>query len=173
PQPAPGCARVMSSLPSIRRVLPEPRTLSAGWIVQDFGAKCIISFPAMARNSKLPSSRRLRRSPLPRKTICESWACFICSSACSFLSAGGTLLAPCTFMSFVWFPSFCGHSTSVGSWTLLTGKFTGQRLWPAFLLLLCCSILRWYFPGGPKRPSAHLRKFLPSTHFLLLCSSFM
>src|SRR5260370_1532609 len=80
--------------------------------------------------------------------------------------------ALCIFTFFAWYPSFFGRSITAESWTRLTGKFIGRKLWLGCWRPLWFSPLRWYFLGGMKRRFRLLRNFLRSFPFLLCCFSF-
>ena len=140
---------------------PERRKSLAGWSARGSGLRSAISFRVAVKNSKRRSSRRPRRNPWPPRITCASWACCISSSDYSFLSAAGTLLAPCTSTFFAWSLSSSGRSISAESWTPSTGKSTGRRLPRACWRPPCCCTSHWFFRGARKQPFAHLRNSWP------------
>src|SRR5881398_1705317 len=100
-------------------------------------------------------------------------ACFTCSSACSFSSAGGMLPGPCTSTFFAWLLSAFGRSTSAENWTLSTGRFIGPKSWRVCWCPSCCSISLWSFLDGPNRRRAPQRNCWPSISCPWFCCWFM
>src|SRR5712664_2829327 len=148
---------------------PELRRSLDAWTAPGFGPRYITNFPVVVRNSKPRFSPPLPKSLLRLRTTSESWGCSIFSSACSFSSTVGTLLAPCIFTFFVLSLSFSGPFISAENLTRLTGKFTGRRLWRGCLRLLCFCTLRWCFQDDRIPPFARLQNCWRSTFSLSLC----
>src|SRR6266446_160778 len=83
---------------------------------------------------------------------------------------GGMPRVPCTFMSFAWFLSSVGPSTTAESLTLLTGKSIGRRSWHASSHRPCCSISPWSSRGARKQRFARPRSSWPCMPCLSFCS---